>query len=99
MGNFKRQEHGIRVNLTKLDDDIRELGEDYVGMMRLGYYKEAEAIRAKISQLNSMRQDAVKHGYGYYTYRTTRSIGKTMLTLGAVFVVLMFLYFVLVILK
>lgn len=82
MGNFKRQTHGIRLNLTSLQNKIDELEQDKVEMMRLGYSKEARNIDNKLQDLYMMKTDATKHGYGYYDYKVTHTGRKLVLVVA-----------------
>jgi hypothetical protein len=98
MGTFKRQTHGIRVNLTKLQQDIDELEQDKQEMYRLGYDKEAKAIGGKLNQLYAMQQDATKHGYGYYDYKVSNAGRRLMVTVAIVLAVLLAIGYLLVVL-
>lgn len=79
MATYKRQTHGIRLNLVNLDQDIQKLERDLKDFDEFGYVNEARAVRTKLKQLYAMRGDAVKHGYGYYTYKR-RTNGKLLVT-------------------
>lgn len=90
MPTFKRQTHGIRVNLSKLEQDIRNLEVDRHEMYKLGYVDEGLAIAKKIRQLEKMKEDAVKHGYGYYAYQVS-STGRNLVLVVAALLALLLL--------
>jgi hypothetical protein len=98
MPNFKRQKHGIRVNLSNLNKAIKELEQDRTELIRHGYKTEALGVEKKLRDMYTMHADAVRHGYGYYDVSVTHRgrtlmlcvVGALVLTLAVMYLLTLF---------
>lgn len=99
MGTYKRQDTGIRLNLSRLERDIDNLEQDRQELLRRGWETEAKAVAGKLKQLYAMQNDAVKHGYGYYDYKVTHRGRSLVLGVAVILGLMLIAGYLLVVLR